>query len=575
VKAIFYSRVHLRRLVFGELVDSYSSWALGLDAYRHTRDRRLEAGVPLHVSTKDLVRGGSFRGTHDCSIETRDAEGAFLLRFTHRDADNGGVLWHTAVRVTNAGVGAVLEHGAARSAPRRAVLGPVAASPRVFVRAVERNGADIDPRDLWDTGVLQLPAGDVPDFVTHLLVDDERRIPFLLVSPTNDAGMPLVPPPKLAQRLAGMARVVHLMDKAAAFRLSGELKGLSFSNSFGFSDGAVRLFHPGMRPGQSPFQHYLWLRSRIEGYRPEHRLDTLAGEVAARIVERTQPIGFFELIEDYDRRERQRTATLVLQASVASPSVAAEREALVQAVSDRDARMSALVSSLESAQRDLRDLLGQHEELEKKLREAEDKNIELQLEAEERESKLRFDCDEQAQRLRDLSGVIETLKAERSAAGVSPEVRDAVEAVLQGAPTLEQSLVAISALYSDRVVILPEAWKAARESRGFQRGGDAFELLYKLATRYWEALQQGRGDVEARGIFGNAYAARESDVVESNKRARQARTFAYNGGSLLMLKHLKIGIKDSLSETLRVHFEWLAKERRLVIGHCGGHLPFR
>jgi hypothetical protein len=292
-------------------------------------------------------------------------------------------------------------------------------------------------------------------------------------------------------------------------------------------------------------------------------------------VERTQPIGFFELIEDYDRRERQRTATLVLQASVASPSVAAEREALVQAVSDRDARMSALVSSLESAQRDLRDLLGQHEELEKKLREAEDKNIELQLEAEERESKLRFDCDEQAQRLRDLSGVIETLKAERSAAGVSPEVRDAVEAVLQGAPTLEQSLVAISALYSDRVVILPEAWKAARESRGFQRGGDAFELLYKLATRYWEALQQGRGDVEARGIFGNAYAARESDVVESNKRARQARTFAYNGGSLLMLKHLKIGIKDSLSETLRVHFEWLAKERRLVIGHCGGHLPFR
>ena len=41
-----------------------------------------------------------------------------------------------------------------------------------------------------------------------------------------------------------------------------------------------------------------------------------------------------------------------------------------------------------------------------------------------------------------------------------------------------------------------------------------------------------------------------------------------------MLKHLKIGIKDSLSETLRVHFEWLADEKRIVIGHCGGHLPF-
>jgi len=42
-----------------------------------------------------------------------------------------------------------------------------------------------------------------------------------------------------------------------------------------------------------------------------------------------------------------------------------------------------------------------------------------------------------------------------------------------------------------------------------------------------------------------------------------------------MLKHLKIGTKDSLSETLRVHFEWIAKEGCIVVGHCGGHLPFK
>ena len=43
---------------------------------------------------------------------------------------------------------------------------------------------------------------------------------------------------------------------------------------------------------------------------------------------------------------------------------------------------------------------------------------------------------------------------------------------------------------------------------------------------------------------------------------------------ILMEKHLKYGVKDSLAETLRVHFEWLADEKKLVIGHCGKHLNF-
>lgn len=41
-----------------------------------------------------------------------------------------------------------------------------------------------------------------------------------------------------------------------------------------------------------------------------------------------------------------------------------------------------------------------------------------------------------------------------------------------------------------------------------------------------------------------------------------------------MEKHLKHGVKDSKAETLRIHFEWLPSEKKLVVGHCGKHLNF-
>jgi hypothetical protein len=42
-----------------------------------------------------------------------------------------------------------------------------------------------------------------------------------------------------------------------------------------------------------------------------------------------------------------------------------------------------------------------------------------------------------------------------------------------------------------------------------------------------------------------------------------------------MMKHLKIGVKDSVAETLRIHFEWDDGDRKIIIGHCGSHLDHK
>ena len=141
-------------------------------------------------------------------------------------------------------------------------------------------------------------------------------MPYVFVTPTNDTEAYLVGPEQLAKRLAGLARVVAFFDQARHFRFTAELRRHRFPNEFGVSNGSVRLFHPGLHVRQSHLQHYLWLRRRIEAVPEEDRLTTIAGEAASRIVERTLPIGFFDLIEEHDRKERHRATEMVLKASL-------------------------------------------------------------------------------------------------------------------------------------------------------------------------------------------------------------------------------------------------------------------
>jgi hypothetical protein len=74
-------------------------------------------------------------------------------------------------------------------------------------------------------------------------------------------------------------------------------------------------------------------------------------------------------------------------------------------------------------------------------------------------------------------------------------------------------------------------------------------------------------------VFGNkVWAAKESDTTTNSAVGKAERTFTYKGQPLLMLQHLKIGVKDSPNRTLRLHFEWDPEDGVVVIGHCGPHL---
>lgn len=164
---------------------------------------------------------------------------------------------------------------------------------------------------------------------------------------------------------------------------------------------------------------------------------------------------------------------------------------------------------------------------------------------------------------------------EASGDRLSTHFAQAFRELLKGNPSLEQALFIIDALYSDRVAVLDTAYSSAKESDrgGFQHGAKALQILKSLAEEYWLDIVAGKGDQQAKGRFGrNVFAAKESETISAEGRKR--RTFRYKDVDILMEKHLKLGVKDSYAETLRIHFEWLPSEKLIVIGHCGKHLNF-
>jgi hypothetical protein len=197
----------------------------------------------------------------------------------------------------------------------------------------------------------------------------------------------------------------------------------------------------------------------------------------------------------------------------------------------------------------------------------------------------RADFEAKDEEVRDLKAEIFSLKQTLSGLQVdeghdgSMEVleplREKVVEVVSSKLILQKVVDLMATLFPDRLVFLETAMASAKDSdrNGFKLADKACELLHTLATDYWRALMDGKGDQQAKAVFGqNAFAANESDSLSNE--GKKLRTFNYRGRDFIMEKHLKHGVKDSKAETLRIHFEWMPSEKKLVIGHCGKHLNF-
>jgi hypothetical protein len=204
-------------------------------------------------------------------------------------------------------------------------------------------------------------------------------------------------------------------------------------------------------------------------------------------------------------------------------------------------------------------------------------NIAIQFRQMERDSlradQLQSELDEARGEIAKLHARLDSIELRKSDTSAQADVRlvQVLPALASKNPPLAASLVAVEAAWNDRIIVLPDAIASAKSSADFRLGEQAFDLLWRLATDYWVTVQEG-GDVKARGVFGSNYAAQEKTTLSKSGVTR--RTFDVDGESVFMEQHLRIGTADNSSDTLRIHFCWLSKSKKIAIGHCGCHLDF-
>ncbi len=468
---------------------------------------------------------------------------AWVLK--HVDDDVWGRQWTVEIGVKKSA--GTLEVSCVVKVDHRSTLvsSPVSASqPRVIQYMLDNVASN-----RWDAAFVEALPGQVlrtvgedRDSYRALLYEIERpnRDAAIVLVTTTREGDYLINPSALQRTLFGLAQVVQVLPGSDTWELA-EVVGRRRSAFH----GAVNVLS--IPPQSGDVRTRLFLPDEIHDWGEErHRISQVLAWVTgntnlARLREHVQPEGV-RLLSTRRRMARLRAVAIGMKE-------AELREALIAASKEAEEEQERVFEEFVEADESLR-----HERawLEDELRNREDE-------------------------LRKKNFEKNALKDQLSAAGTGRSVECDPEfwlnLILQkGEPTPLDCLDITERCHGDGCIVLDSARDSARKSR-FINGRKLLDQLIRLVTTYRTRLLAGDGDGEARHVFGRGeYAAKESETVMANPAMRRQRTFDYCGTQVEMFQHLKIGVADDRTQTIRTHFHWDAARRKIVIGHCGEHL---
>lgn len=575
IQPIYFAALTLKGVSLEAAVTHYLDWIEGVGDFLQTAGAQRAKGVPEGFDRAALLRGEPVACGQDCEIAGRSDNQEVLLRFIHPAPEAAGVTWWTVVRLTGHPRGIRIEHAVGREAKDGVATDPSTGLPKVLRSLLDRPGVGAAERDVAEFTPRVADFGSAAAYVQHDLTDPDRVLPHLVVSPPRN-GRVLVRPEQLAKLLGTQVVVVRLTEGASP-EFGKALARLDYPPEVtALEPGGMRLFQPDLRTNRRTGAHPTWTAEQLARLVAAHgpkAAQRVAGLVAEKVVWRALPARFFLQVEEWDRRRRSQATDVLLHATTA-------KVASAQATIEGQAKeISTLKLALEAVEADKTALATERDswfaELQRVRQEKEELSALLDTAEAERDLASR-ERDESSREAFKANARLDSLQQARTSTGdditLSKGHRDGLAAILRPGD-LPHALSLIETLYPDRVIVLDSATASARESVSFRFADKAFELLATLATGYWQRMQDGGGDATARECFGHdRYAAQESESVMHRERPRALRTFRYNGQDVTMWRHLKIGVKDSLAETWRCHFDYDAAIGKVVIGHCGKHL---
>jgi hypothetical protein len=377
---------------------------------------------------------------------------------------------------------------------------------------------------------------------------NDRDYPIILVSP-DESGEYLVDLDFLLYQTKGLAKVVKITPEVDSYKVSNTL-----GKTHSAYNGAINILFPKVKKGLQEFiPTKLLLPDTIIDITEQGKNVVL--EILTLISHRMNLPNFWQHISPERVKEAQRKRDIErLRKDIAESG---KQEEYIKLLEDSNVEKE---SEIEILQNEMKKATNESDYYLQEFEKSED------------------DRKIQQNKASALEAQLDLLKFSRQRKGeledCSEVLRELVEKLYEDSITPGDSLDLISRLYPDRIIILESAYKSAKDSQAFKEKMKVFNLLWKLVNEYWESLNEGKGDTIAKQIFGDDFAAKESDGVEAKKTARNRRTFTYNGQAIEMMKHLKIGKNENAIDTIRIHFEWMNEDKKVVVGYCGPHLDF-
>ncbi len=379
------------------------------------------------------------------------------------------------------------------------------------------------------------------DQLRDMLIDTDRACPIIYASMSAGSDKNALDCRALARKLAGAAVVCC----ATSPELDEEL-GWLLSSSHRCTGGMVRVYREqvDLKSDRDARRHRYFTAKRVAELTP--------GELSSQLV-----VG---ILRRYRRLSADQVGT-VEDVALAGQSrrLAKLRETAKDSADSEYAKaLEMQVSTVEQqlARRDVK-----IDELELKLEAAEDSYCEADDRAREGESDVRAAKAWAAE---------QTTRAEREAARAS-----ALDHLTKLPRTLRQVVDTLQKVHSGNIIFTDEALASADDSK-FTDIAAAWDCLSSVATilpelciernlsgpQLVDAFEQGSGGFEL--------ALTETKATKKQSKLMALRQVSLDGDVFDITPHVKIGNRDP--KLLRVHFDIDRKRKRIVVGHCGGHL---
>ncbi|KAA6404576.1 hypothetical protein [Candidatus Tokpelaia sp.] len=487
----------------------------------------LERKTGRSFSIPEILSGNEFRqGIYQVRTYAADKREPQLysILLTHRDEEIYGRFWSTeiSVRLEEAStfISILLE---TQEISTRITEIPVTTRP-ALVNYLASNAE-------FAAGTVGLKLRNLSNSdedykaLDYKIKNPKRDYPLVLVSCCD--GQPLVEPEALQRQLFGLAQVIFVDEFCDSWKMAGIL-GQTYS-AWG---GAVNIIFPYISHKGFCYRE-LTRQPELEELRQEGC--NLLYEILARVTHSTNWLKRRQHFSPADvRAKRQKDYLLYLREQIEQGQDNTEMLEQLLAGADRELQEQKEISNL--------------------LLETADKERE---EAENKVKQLRH---------KPVAKVAAAVKDKT-------DITDAV-LVLAGQKELTPRLcLELAAKQSGNIVISESALKSAEEAADYRNSQNLLAALYKLGEEFLPAYLAG-GDNKTEAIFSrDTYAAKESAQTMNKPECIKARTFPYKGEEVTMWQHLGWGVANNTRESLRLYFHVDQEDKKIVIGHCGAHLP--